>query len=110
MVIELSPVSRPPFPRTGQGHDRRRRPRRGARGRATVWRLEGPLGTVALVIVIILLTMWPSAAPARPVPAGLPLARSGLAMADQFATPVPNRQLLDHYVFNGSAAPGVGWV
>ncbi len=35
---------------------------------------------------------------------------SGLAMADPFETSVPNRQLLDHYVFNGSAAPGVGWV
>jgi len=44
------------------------------------------------------------------MPAGLTLTRSGLAMADPFSTSTPDRQLLDHYVFNGSAAPGVGWV
>jgi hypothetical protein len=65
---------------------------------------------VTLVVITIALTMWPGAAPARAVPAGLTLERSGLAMADQFATSVPNRQLMDHYVFNGSAASGVGWV
>jgi hypothetical protein len=31
-------------------------------------------------------------------------------MADPFSTSTPDRDLLDHYVFNGSAAPGVGWV
>lgn len=68
------------------------------------------MGAIALVILTIVLTTWPGAAPARSIPAGLTLARSGLAMADPFATSVPDRQLLDHYVFNGSAAPGVGWV
>ncbi len=44
------------------------------------------------------------------MPLGLTLTHSGLAIADPFATSAPDRQLLDHYVFNGSAAPGVGWV
>jgi hypothetical protein len=33
-----------------------------------------------------------------------------LAISDPFASAVPTRQLQDHYVANGSAAPGVGWV
>jgi len=110
MVMQLSPVSRPPYPHTGQGHDRRRRARRGARARANLWRLEATFGTAVLLVATIALTTWPSATPARPLPAGLALVHSGLAMADPFETSVPDRQLLDHYVFNGSAAPGVGWV
>ncbi len=116
MVNQLSPVSAPPKPPnppyqgTGQGHDRRLHPRRGARARANLWRLEVTIGAVALVIVTLALTVWPSAAPSPRLPAGLALVHSGTSMADPFATPEPNRQLMDHYVFNGSAAPGVGWV
>src|ERR1700674_5646757 len=110
MVIQLSPVSRPTFPRTGQGHDRRARSRRGARVRANLWRLEITLGAVIMVMVTIALTTWPGASPARTMPAGLSLVHSGLALAASFDSPVPNRDLLDHYVFNGSAAAGVGWV
>ncbi len=111
MVIQLSPVTRPPYPHTGQGHDRRLRRRRGARSRATLWRLEGTVGTIALVVVTIVLTTWPGAAPARSMPAGLTLARFRTGVGRPVRRPsVPNRQLLDHYVFNGSAAPGFGWV
>ncbi len=110
MVIQLSPVSRPPYPHTGQGHDRRRRPRRGARARTNLWRVEVAAIAVALVVGTIALTAWPGATPPRPMPVGLSLVHSGLAMADPFQTSVPDRDLLDHYVFNGSAAAGVGWV
>lgn len=110
MVIQLSPISRPAYQGTGQGHDRRLHPRRGARARANLWRLEVTLGAIVLVIVTVALTTWPAASPARPMPAGLALAHSGLVMADPFAASTPNRQLLDHYVFNGSAAAGVGTV
>jgi hypothetical protein len=113
MVTQISPVSSPPNPsyqHTGQGHDRRLHPRRGARARANLWRLEVSIGALALVVVTVALTVWPSASPPRPMPAGLALVHSGVAMADPFATPQPNRQLMDHYVFNGSAGPGVGWV
>ncbi len=44
------------------------------------------------------------------MPPGLTLTHSGLVIADPFTTATPNRQLLDHYVFNGSAAPGVGCI
>jgi hypothetical protein len=110
MVIQLSPVSRPPYSGTGQGHDRRSQSRRGARARANLWRLEVTLAAVVMVVVTVTLTAWPGASPARPMPAGLSLVRSGLAIADSFHSPVPNRDLLDHYVFNGSAGAGVGWV
>ncbi|HEY7947127.1 MAG TPA: hypothetical protein VID75_05605 [Acidimicrobiales bacterium] len=110
MVIQLTPVSRPSYSGTGQGHDRRSRSRRGARARANLWRLEVSLSAVVMVVVTFALTAWPGASPARPMPVGLSLVRSGLASADPFDRPVPNRDLLDHYVFNGSAAAGVGWV
>ncbi len=110
MVIQLSPMSPPHYPHTGQGHDRRLRHRRGARARANLWRIEVTAGALAMVLVTIALTVWPAASPARRMPDGLTLAHSGLAMADSFETAIPNRQLLDHYVFNGSAAAGVGWV
>ncbi len=110
MVIQLTPVSRPSYSGTGQGHDRRARSRRGARALANLWRLEVTLAAVVMVVVTVALTAWPGAAPARPMPAGLSLVRSGLAIADPFDNPVPNRNLPDHYVFNGSAAAGVGWV
>jgi len=109
MVIQLSTVSRSPYPHSGQGHDRRRRARRGARARANLWRLEIAVIAVALLIGTIALTTWPGPAPPRPMPEGLTLVHSGLTMADPFESSVPNRQLLDHYVFNGSAATGVGW-
>jgi hypothetical protein len=110
MVIQLSPPSRPTYQHTGQGHDRRFRPRRGARARAVVWRVEISIGALLMVMATIALTTWPSPSPARPEPPGLALVHSGIAIADPFTSPVPNRQLLDHYVFNGSAAPGVGWI
>jgi len=110
MVIQLSPASRPTYQHTGQGHDRRLRPRRGARLRANLWRAEVTVAAVALLIVTMALTVWPGTAPARPMPAGLRLEQSGLAIADPFQSATPNRELMDHYVFNGSAAPGVGWV
>jgi hypothetical protein len=78
--------------------------------RANLWRIEGTIGAIALVLATVALTVWPGPAPARPMPAGLTLVHSGLAMADPFATSIPDRQLQDSYVFNGSAAPGVGWV
>jgi hypothetical protein len=110
MVIQLSPVSRRAYPLTGQGHDRRGRPRRGSRARANLWRFEVTLGAVVMVGITVALTTWPAATPPRPMPVGLSLERSGLAIADSFRSPIPNRQLLDHYVFNGSAAAGVGRV
>jgi len=110
MVVQLSPVSRPPYPHTGQGHDRRLRRRRGARARANLWRLEVTVGALVLLALTAALTVWPGASPTRSMPEGLSLVHSGLVMADPFHTPVPNRQLLDHYVFNGSAATGAGWV
>jgi hypothetical protein len=110
MVMQLSPVSRRPYQHTGQGHDRRLRPRRGARARANLWRVEVTIGAVALALVTIALTTWPGATPARTMPTGLTLSHSGLAIADPFGTAAPNRQLQDHYVFNGSAAPGVGFI
>ena len=82
----------------------------GSPARANLWRIEGTIGAIVLVLATVALTAWPGPAPARTVPAGLTLVHSGLAMADPFETRVPNRQLQDHYVFNGSAAPGVGWV
>jgi len=109
MVMQLSPVSRPSYEHTGQGHDRRLRPRRGALARANLWRAEVTIGACVLVIVTVALTAWPATAPARTMPAGLSLVRSGLVVADPFETTTPNRQLRDQYVFNGSAAPGVGW-
>jgi hypothetical protein len=110
MVMQLSPPTGKPFQGTGQGHDRRLHPRRGARARANLWRLEVSIGALALVVVTVALTVWPNVSPPRRMPAGLELVHSGVAMADPFATPQPNRDLMDHYVFNGSAAPGVGWV
>jgi hypothetical protein len=110
MVIQLTPASPPTYQHTGQGHDRRLHPRRGARARATLWRIEVTIAAVVLVVVTMALTVWPSTSPARPMPPGLALAHSGLSMADPFETATPNRVLSDHYVFNGSAAPGVGWV
>jgi hypothetical protein len=80
------------------------------RARATLWRIEVSVGAVIMVIATIALTAWPSPSPARLAPPGLDLVHSGLALADPFTSPIPNRQLLDHYVFNGSAAPGVGWI
>jgi hypothetical protein len=56
-----------------------------------------------------MLTIWPAASPPRVAPDGTTLTRSGLVMADPFDRPVSQGQLLDHYVFNGSARPGVGW-
>jgi len=110
VVIQLSPVSRPPYPHTGQGHDRRLRRRRGARARANWWRVEVTAIAVVLVMVTVALTVWPTTSPPRALPAGLTMVRSGLVIADAFDQPVPNRDLLDQYVFDGSAAAGVGWV
>jgi len=73
------------------------------------WRIEVTVGGVALVAATVALTVWPGATPPRDAAGGVSLARSGLAMADPFDQPVSQGQLLDHYVFNGSAAPGVGW-
>jgi hypothetical protein len=109
MVVQLTSVSRPPF-YTGQGHDRRSRSRRSARWRANLWRLEVTLGAVVMVVLTIALTAWPGTSPPRTMPTGLSLVHSGLAIADSFDSSVANRDLLDHYVFNGSAAAGVGWV
>jgi hypothetical protein len=44
------------------------------------------------------------------MPPGLTLVRSGVAMADPLTSPVANRRLMDHYVFNGSARAGVGLI
>jgi hypothetical protein len=60
-------------------------------------------------VVPIVLTAWPAASPPRVAPDGTTLSHSGLVMADPLDQPVSQGQLLDHYVFNGSAAPGVGW-
>jgi hypothetical protein len=73
------------------------------------WRVEVTVGGVALVLVTVMLTIWPTASPPRVAPDGATLTRSGLVMADPFDRPVSQGQLLDHYVFNGSARPGVGW-
>ncbi|HVA03174.1 MAG TPA: hypothetical protein VMU64_05435 [Acidimicrobiales bacterium] len=108
--MQLAPVTRRPYQHTGQGHDRRLRPRRGAQARANLWRIEVTIGAVVLVLVTMALTTWPVAAPTRLMPPGLTLTHSGLVIADPFKTATPNRQLLDHYVFNGSAAPGVGFI
>jgi hypothetical protein len=110
MVVQLTPAPAPTYQHSGQGHDRRRRRRRGERARANWWRAEVTVGALVLMIVTIALTVWPAAAPERPMPVGVRLVHSGLVMADPFVTPTPNRDLQDHYVFNGSAAPGVGWI
>jgi hypothetical protein len=110
MVVQLSPAPPPSYPRTGQGHDRRFRPRRGVRARTNLWRAEITVAALVLVLVTIALTTWPATAPSRRMPTGVTLVRSGLVMADSFETSTPNRELQDHYVFNGSAAPGVGWI
>ena len=70
------------------------------------------MGALALVIVTIALTAWPAAVSGRDrCPPGCASSHSGLVMADPVRDArSPNRQLLDHYVFNGSAAPGVGWI
>jgi hypothetical protein len=93
------PTSRPP---------RFTRPRT-ARVYAQRWRVEVTLGAVALVVAATLLTTWPAASPPRRAPDGVSLTRSGLVMAAPFDHPVPQGQLLDHFAFNGSASPGVGW-
>jgi len=99
-----------PYAATGQGRDRRRRRRRGASRQAGLWRLEMTLGAVVLVALTVVLTTWPSQVPARPMPPGLALAHSGLVVDEPFDRAVPDGTLLDSYVFNGSAHPGVGWV
>ena len=110
VVTQPAPVAPAPYEHTGQGHDRRRRQRRGPGRRTRLWRLEITAGAVAMVAVTVALTAWPAAAPARAMPPGVRLVRSGLVMADPFDRPVPDRQLMDSYVFNGSARPGIGWV
>ncbi|HXQ61914.1 MAG TPA: hypothetical protein VN796_06225 [Acidimicrobiales bacterium] len=95
------------------GRRRHPRPSRVRRGRVAPnyvrrWRIEVALGAVVLVVVATSLTIWPAPAPAR-VANGADLTRSGIVMADAFDRPVSRGQLMDHYVFNGSAAPGVGW-
>jgi hypothetical protein len=90
-------------------HRMHRRRRRIGRDYAQRWRIEVTIGGVALVVVTVMLTIWPAASPPRVAPDGASLTRSGLVMADPFDRPVAQGQLLDHYVFNGSARPGVGW-
>jgi hypothetical protein len=82
---------------------------RTARVYAQRWRVEVTLGAVAMVVAATVLTAWPAASPPRRAPDGISLTRSGLVMADPFDHPVAQGQLMDHYGFNGSAAPGVGW-
>ena len=109
MVVQLTPAPAPTYQHSGQGHDRRRRRRR-ANGHRQLVARRSHRRRVVLMIVTIALTVWPAAAPVRPMPIGVRLVHSGLVMADPFVTPTPNRDLQDHYVFNGFAAPGVGWI
>lgn len=110
VVTQRAPAAPAAYAHTGQGHDRRQRSRRDPRRHAHLWRLEVTVGAVLMVVLTVLLTDWPPAAPSRTMPAGLELVHSGLVIADPLDQPVTNRQLLDSYVFNGSAAPGVGWI
>jgi len=82
---------------------------RTARVYAQRWRVEVTLGAVALIVAATMLTAWPAANPPRGAPNGVSLTRSGLVMAAPFDRPVSQGQLMDHYAFNGSAPPGVGW-
>jgi len=114
VVTRLAPSPAPApapttYPYTGQGQDRRRRRRRGARARARLWRTEVTVCALGLVALTTALTAWPAPAPARPMPAGVSLVRSGLVMASPFDAPVADRTLMDDYAFNGSARPGVGY-
>jgi hypothetical protein len=111
VVIEgpPAPSAADPYPHTGQGRDRRLRRRRDPRTRARLWRLEVSAAAAALVFVTVVLSTWPAPVPARAMPAGLSLVRSGLAIQDGFRRPRPTRDLLDRYAFNGTAHPGVGW-
>lgn len=74
------------------------------------WRVEVAVGAILLVVVATLLTAWPAATPPRAAVPGIDLVRSGVVMSDPFDRPLSQGQLMDHYVFNGSAGPGTGWV
>ena len=113
MLIAPEPTLKPapaPYAGSGQGGDRRRRRRRELGRQAGLWRLEMTLGAVVLVAMTVVLTTWPGQVAPRAVPGGLALVHSGLQIDEPFDRPVPAGTLLDSYVFNGSAHPGVGYV
>ncbi len=95
--------------RSRPAHRIRRRKRTRVNDYARRWRIEVTIGGLALVVATVVLTVWPGATAPRAGVGGVTLARSGLVMADPLDRPVSQGQLLDHYVFNGSAGPGVGW-
>jgi len=110
VLLPRSGTGPAPYPGTGQGRDRRRRRRASVGRRVWLWWVEVLVGSAALVALTTTLTAWPSPVPARAMPAGIALVRSGLVIDDPFKVPASVRQLEDHYVFNGSAHPGAGWV
>jgi len=76
--------------------------RRGLRGQVA-------LATAALLAATSVLSAWPAAAPARHLPKGLELVRSGLVMQDPLDRGLTRGDLEDTYVLGGSAGPGLGW-